>query len=722
MAPKRDLWKDYRKQIVSSILPFTSFTIPKERYPCKPASYFTPMEQINLSTISLPSQEQHLLADLFLVYMGFQGNSIRFVKNRNTITWTVNPSSDPCLRTALYIEPCLPLAGSLIVMQHNIRTLCSDFSRGRVAFVVGNKAEDFFNSEVRSLIQKMRMRNRDMSLTLSEIATHLRRFCQTSKQLNEFLKIVITVAFIYLFRAKESMVSEIEEIERPLDSLALFSDVNKKNLVGGEILSLLVEQIRNCVSPTDRQMLQKFELICLEQYFEILFYWIYYGKIIDVGHDVRMSYVEVFKTIKFGILKTGKGHLSGAHFLKFQATANTDEAKSECFEDRFCVVKALCPLQLEPVCEDIVMCGIYLNVIEKIKEDTVDLNDEALNANKNLEEWRKKSVSSIMREVKKARFNASKDLVLYLRQQFNFHESLHDFMLLQRSDWANSFYELSQKMLTGSIRDISVKKLEILFEESVDCSSLRFNKYRSIFKPVIEKYDILTSLRLISNKGDEAEKLWSEASTVESKSGIEVLSMNIDVKPPLSIIFPPRILFYYTLFFRTFFYITSTINQVAGKQVRSNLLIEEKILLEEMLHFLNAYSLHCLMHVIPELWNVFADHLSKSENLEKILSLQDSFIADVVAQCLLPDAKFTDLLSNLVTAIRDFVTEKVKYEMSKTKWKVNLEKMYHLLSQPNVDISYSQLHSRIMEEAQVCRWKLSLTYHDIDIYADVLIL
>lgn len=56
--------------------------------------------------------------------------------------------------------------------------------------------------------------------------------------------------------------------------------------MGGEVLSLLSEQIRKCVSPTTRDMLQKFEVAGLGQYFELLFWWIRYGKIQDYCHDV----------------------------------------------------------------------------------------------------------------------------------------------------------------------------------------------------------------------------------------------------------------------------------------------------------------------------------------------------------------------------------------------------------------------------------------------------
>lgn len=39
--------------------------------------------------------------------------------------------------------------------------------------------------------------------------------------------------------------------------------------------------------------------------------------------------------------------------------------------------------------------------------------------------------------------------------------------------------------------------------------------------------------------------------------------------------------------------------------------VNDRRLLEEMLHFLNAYNLHCSIYVVPRLWSIFIDKLSK---------------------------------------------------------------------------------------------------------------
>ncbi|VDO44806.1 unnamed protein product [Brugia timori] len=267
------VWKKCRKQIVLKLLPFTSFSLPGEYCSSQPDACFTPMEHINLSSLTLQSQEQHLVKDLFLVYMAYQGNSIRFVKEGDSITWTVNPSSDTCLRSALYTDACLPLAATLIQLRHNIKNICCELSRGRVALAVGSAAEEFFNSEVMPLLVKLELENRSdqRSLTLAEVATYMRPYMQITKQLNDVLATMI----------------------KDFLSLAL-NLCHLNDLVGGEVLSMLSEQIRKCVSPTTRDMLQKFEVAGLEQYFELLFWWIRYGKIQDYCHDVYFIISYIF--------------------------------------------------------------------------------------------------------------------------------------------------------------------------------------------------------------------------------------------------------------------------------------------------------------------------------------------------------------------------------------------------------------------------------------------
>uniref|UniRef100_A0A915PW88 Gamma-tubulin complex component n=1 Tax=Setaria digitata TaxID=48799 RepID=A0A915PW88_9BILA len=596
------------------------------------------MEHIDLSSLTLRSQEQHLVKDLFLVYMAYQGNSIRFVKEGDTVTWSVNPSSDTCLRSALYTDACLPLAAVMIQLRHNIKNICSELSRGRVALAVGTAAEEFFNSEVMPLLVKLELENRNeqRSLTLAEVATFMRPYMQITKQLNE------------------------------------------EDLVGGEVLSLLAEQIRKCVSPTTRDMLQKFEVAGLEQYFELLFWWISYGKIQDYCHDFMIWDLK-----------------SSKMFTKSDIVPDDDDIFGDGlnnFDDRFCVVKALCPSQLQLAFEDIVKCGTYLNIAEKIKgefserfhhlpttENYIGLvkvnlckpaltgestafDNERIGEEEVLEEWKRKNVDEVVREIKKARIKASKDLVQLLRKQFGldeYFESFHDFLLLQRSEWLVSFYELSRDLLISPVRDISVKKLQILFEEAMDCSTLQFDKHRHIFRPILEKYDIFTSLHLISGKIDQKGKSWKDFETTESKDGQDALSINITVDSPLSLVFPPRILLYYNLLFRIFFYIFNATTQILNKQMRSDsVTLKDRRLLEEMLHFLNAYNLHCLIYVVPRFWDIFMGKLSKSASLEEILSFQNSFFADTMAQCFLPDPSFMELLSSIVVVIHEFAMDK----------------------------------------------------------------
>uniref|UniRef100_A0AAF5PST8 Gamma-tubulin complex component n=1 Tax=Wuchereria bancrofti TaxID=6293 RepID=A0AAF5PST8_WUCBA len=648
------VWKKCRKQIILKLLPFTSFSLPGEYCSSQPDASFTPMEHINLSSLTLQSQEQHLVKDLFLVYMAYQGNSIRFIKEGDSVTWTVNPSSDTCLRSALYTDACLPLAATLIQLRHNIKNICCELSRGRVALAVGSAAEEFFNLEVMPLLVKLELENRSdqRSLTLAEVATYMRPYMQITKQLNDVLATMI-----------------------------------KNDLVGGEVLSMLSEQIRKCVSPTTRDMLQKFEVAGLEQYFELLFWWIRYGKIQDYCHDFMIWDLK-----------------SSKMFTKSDIVPGDNSNKLNNFDDQFCVVEALCPSQLQPAFEDVVNCGIYLNIAEMIKGETTTFDDERIGEEEELEEWKRKSVDDVVRDVKKARLKASKDLVQILRKQFGldeYFESFHNFLLLQRSDWLVSFYELSRDMLIGSIRDISIKKLQILFEEAVDCSTLHFDKHRHRFRPVLEKYDMFTSLHLVIKDMNQDNKLNTDFDfePTESKNGLDALSVHINVDSPLSLVFPPQILLYYNLFFRIFFYLFGATAQILNKQMRSDLVtLNDRRLLQEMLHFLNAYSLHCWIYVVPRSWSVFIDKLSKSASLEEILLFQRSFFVDATTQCFLPGSEFMSLLSNLVSIIYGFTTDEIKYDESAEKWNDCLGKMCFFLSQQNNNNAYAQLHSRIFSQ------------------------
>lgn len=82
--------------------------------------------------------------------------------------------------------------------------ICCELSRGRVALAVGSAAEDFFNLEIMPLLVKLELENRNdqKSLTLAEVATYMRPYMQTTKQLNDVLAIIIKVfgKFSFLIR------------------------------------------------------------------------------------------------------------------------------------------------------------------------------------------------------------------------------------------------------------------------------------------------------------------------------------------------------------------------------------------------------------------------------------------------------------------------------------------------------------------------------------------
>uniref|UniRef100_A0A915AXS0 Gamma-tubulin complex component n=1 Tax=Parascaris univalens TaxID=6257 RepID=A0A915AXS0_PARUN len=656
-------WKSCRKEIVKKLLPFSKFTIPNEFYFSAPPDYFVPMEQHDLSTLSIHSQEQVFVKDLLLVFSGYQADNIRFERCADSVKWTVNASADESLRSRLYAESCLPLAGILILLRYNIYSLRYDLERGRIAMAVAGVAEDFLNTDIMDLLIELERESREKAkpLNLSDIGNFTRPFMNIARQI--------------------------------LDTIAA---VVKRDLVGGEILTDVGKRVQSSVSQSARTVLLRMERAGLAQYYDLVFCWIRYGSLHqDKAHEFMVWDLQATKMFSHSEVMRGKDD--------DDLSSLTDGS----FDQRYCVISELCPSQLASASSDIVKCGKYLNIIEQIKGETsaqfsADEN-KWLNGNE-VDEWRDMEVEDVISRIRKTRIEASQRLVLLLRKQFGLDklfESIRGFFLLEQSDWITSFIELADEQLMRSLKDIVAKAIQAHFEEAVDCSTLQDDRFRTIFRPILEKHNVSSFVRMIAsvnkkeNSVNASEETRATQSESESLRGADALSLQMRLASPLSLVFPPNFTINLAIIFRILFSLHRAMHLLYQKQLCVDLPGEERMLLELMLHSVNAYLSHCTMHAIPTLWSAFMQKISKSVSLEEILSHQASFVAETNSICMLSNVDFMVALTAFTTVVVEYSMDIVSYDVAVRRSRDALNDVQEALGTSDDNIASAQLQSRI---------------------------
>uniref|UniRef100_F1KYZ1 Gamma-tubulin complex component n=1 Tax=Ascaris suum TaxID=6253 RepID=F1KYZ1_ASCSU len=655
-------WKSCRKEIVKKLLPFSKFTIPNEFCSSGPPDYFVPMEQHDLSSLSIHSQEQVFVKDLLLVFSGYQADNIRFERCADSVKWTVNASADESLRSRLYAESCLPLAGILILLRHNIYSLRYDLERGRIAMAVAGVAEDFLNADIMDLLIELERESREKNkpLNLSDIGNFTRPFMNIARQI--------------------------------LDTVAA---IVKRDLVGGEILTDVGKRVQSSVSQSARTILLRMERAGLAQYYDLVFCWIRYGSLHqDKAHEFMVWDLHATKMFSRSEVMRGK---DDNDFLSL----------IDGFDQRYCVINELCPSQLASASSDIVKCGKYLNIIEQIKGETSTLftadENKWLNGNE-VDEWKDMEVEDVISRIRKTRIEASQRLVLLLRKQFGLDElfeSIRGFFLLEQSDWITSFIELADEQLMRSLKDTVAKVIEAHFEEAVDCSTLQDDRFRTIFRPILEKHSVSSFVRMIAsvnkkeNSMNASEETGATQPESESLRGADALSLQMRLTSPLSLVFPPNFALNLAIIFRILFNLHRAMHLLYLKQLCVDLPGEERMLLEWMLHSLNAYLSHCTMHAIPALWNAFMLKISKSVSLEEILSHQASFVAETNSLCMLSNVNFMVALTAFTTVVVEYSMDIVSYDVAVQRSRVALNGVQEALSKSDDNIASAQLQSRI---------------------------
>ncbi|KZF25365.1 putative spindle pole body component [Xylona heveae TC161] len=402
----------------------------------------------HLNQLSLAAQESAMLEDLTFVFMGFEGQYIRFANN-------YNPSEDkdrlagPEFRILSGLDPSLrDLTTTMLKMATHYSAI--------EAFVDVQSREEF-GAVNHALCAAIRKILKDYLILVAQIEHQIftnQNFTlhqlhlyvlPTSRVLSELYSVAheILRKNSLLEEDLEDSSDEFDDVERVLESLREGGDLGpgnipgKKICKGGGVLGLLTKRLASMSGdPAARDLLTTLLREASRPYMDMLNEWLHRGGIRDPHGEFLIREQKSIRREKL-----------------------EEDYTDEYWEKRYTIREQDIPPQLESAKEKVLLAGKYLNVVREC--GGVDISKEVKDIPKTFDDPR------FLENVNAAYAYANASLLNLLLTTHALParlRSLKHYFFLDRSDFFSYFLELGASELKKPARGVNVGKLQSLLD------------------------------------------------------------------------------------------------------------------------------------------------------------------------------------------------------------------------------------------------------------------
>lgn len=616
------------------------------------------LEPRPLKQLSEEEQESAILEDLLSIFMGYEGQYIRFIDSYNPSverdrlegpTYRILPGLGPSLKD---------LASSVLKMATHYSSV--------EAFIEVQSREEFgtINHALCASIRKMLdeyliliVQLENQLISNSSFTLHLLQI-QTMPTRQWMLQLY-TLAHEIL--RKNSLWEETDgfnDVDNIIQQLQEGGDLtsgsmSKKVCKGGSVLRLLTQRLSLMSGdPSARKLLQTLLRDASRPYMAMLNEWLHHGGIKDPHGEFL---IKERKSIKREKLE--------------------EDYTDEYWEKRYTLRENDVPPQLEAVKDKVLLAGKYLNVVREC--GGVDISKEVGDVPKSFDDTR------FLDNVIAAYAHANSSLLNLLLTTHALParlRSLKHYFFLDRSDFFTYFLDLSESELKKPYKTVNVGKLQSLldlvlrqpgsvaaqdpFKEDV---KVRMN-HVGLTKFLMGVVNV-TGLDQDSTDGsllDRPRSTVSQTSPEEEMTGFEALELKFSVPFPLSLVISSKTVLRYQILFR---YLLST-RHLEGLLVNSwkehhkvvswthrsaNPQLEmwkrrAWTLRSRMLVFVQQFSYYCTAEVIEPNWHTLMARVNGTDKIgrgsQKVSRTVDELMEDHVdfldtclKECMLMNSK-----------------------------------------------------------------------------------
>ncbi|KAF2250641.1 spindle pole body component 97 [Trematosphaeria pertusa] len=399
-----------------------------------------------LAQLSLEQQENAIIEDLLFVFMGFEGQYIRFSDSYNPHEekerlvgpqFRILPGLDPSLRDLT--KSMLKMATHYIAVETCVEVLSRE-EYGAVNHSLCAAVRRLLKDYLTLMAQLEHQMLTNDSFTLHVLNLHTKQTSHMLFQLYTTGIELLKANGILEDEESEESENETDDLEGILESLREGGNVqltSKKICKGGSVLGLITRRLSSMSGdPAARELLTTLLREASKPYMAMLNEWLHHGGIKDPHAEFL---IKEQKSIKRERLD--------------------QDYTDEYWEKRYTIRDALVPPQLEGVKDKVLLAGKYLNVVREC--GGVDISQTVQDVPTSFDDPRfLDNVNSAYAYANSSLFN----LLLTTHQLPARLRSLKHYFFLDRSDFFSYFLELGASELKKPAKTVNIGKLQSLLD------------------------------------------------------------------------------------------------------------------------------------------------------------------------------------------------------------------------------------------------------------------
>jgi gamma-tubulin complex component 2 len=495
-----------------------------------------------LHECSLEVQEAVILEDLLMVFMGYEGQYIRFAKSYN-----------PALEKERLLGPGFKILSGLDPSLQDLTTTMLKMAThyGAVEAFVEVQSREEFGAVNHALCAAIRKLLQDYLILIAQLETQfLTNPSFTLHVLNLHTLPTSHMMFQIYSLAREilkrnSLLEEdedsddgLDDIENILESLRECGDLGpgnipgKKICKGGSVLGLITKRLETMSGdPAARTLLKTLLRDASRPYMMMLNEWLHHGSIKDPHAEFL---VREQKSIRRERLE--------------------QDYTDEYWERRYTIRDHDVPPQLEGVKDKVLLAGKYLNVVREC--GGVDVSKVVADVPRSFDDNR------FLDNVNSAYAHANESLLKLLLTTHALParlRSLKHYFFLDRSDFFTYFLELGASELRKPVKSVNTSKLQSLLDLVLrqPGSVAAQDPFKEDIKVEMNEISLTNSLtRVVNISGiEQGETLQTPASQPNNDSdkaavGFTSLQLDYSVPFPVSLVISRKTVWRYQALFR----------------------------------------------------------------------------------------------------------------------------------------------------------------------------
>ncbi|CAH0015543.1 unnamed protein product [Clonostachys rhizophaga] len=629
-----------------------------------------------LGTLTLEEQEAAVVADLLFVFMGYEGQYIRYAKGYNP-NEERDRLSGPAFKIAAGMDPSLhDLAQSMVKM--------ATYYSALEAFVDVQSREEF-GAVNHALCASVRKWLQDYLIMIAQLETQF----LTSDTFTVHVLNVQTISTCKMMQQLYELAQELlkrnslldDDDEEEEDSVDDYDDIienlrdggelvpgnmtNKKLCKGGLALGLVTTRLEAMSGdPAARALLTNLLRDASRPYMVMLNEWLHHGGISDPHSEFL---IKEQKSIRRDRLE--------------------QDYTDEYWERRYTIRDSDVPPQLQSVKDKVLLAGKYLNVVRecggvdvsKVVEDVPTSFDD----------------SRFLENVNNAYAHANESLMRLLLTTHALParlRSLKHYFFLDPSDYFSYFLELGASELRKGVKTVNTGKLQSLLDLVLrqPGSIVSLDPFKEDVKVEMNEITLTKSLQRVVNitgieQGEALQPVSNQPMESDKKAtGFTSLQLDYVVPFPVSLVISRKTVWRYQALFRYLLslrYLESQLSTTWQTQTRGiswghkgssrNLEIWKRrvwTLRARMLVFVQQLLYFCTAEVIEPNWSKFMSRLNTEDDAEdqkpssftrtvdELMQNHVDFLDTCLKECMLTNSKLLRIHSKLMQTCTIFAT------------------------------------------------------------------